>query len=207
MSSPDPRSDGRPDTVPPAAASAHRGAASPLPERKSAASTVSPDRTRWYVQSVFAYTNQLMERMQVRCNYLILANSVALVAFSSILNSLLANRGKTGHLLSRFDALLLALLPSAMFLFSLVVAVVAFLPRIYDYEIQLNHEFIGRLSPQRYRQFVDEKDGDSQLADFVDEINVLSRILNDRSRRVDTAARLFITAIVLMLIVIASAVV
>jgi hypothetical protein len=40
------------------------------------------------------------------------------------------------------------------------------------------------------------------LTDFVDEIHVLSRILKDRTRRVDRAAWLFIVAVVTMLPVI-----
>jgi hypothetical protein len=158
-------------------------------------------RTFWYVETLFFYTNQLMERTQLRCNYLILANSVVAVAFFTIVNALLANRGKAEHLLSHSHALLLVLLPSAMFLCSLVAAVTAFLPRIYESEIELNHEFIARMPLDDYRLLISEKTDYSKLRDFIDEIHVLSRILNDRTRRVDTSARLFIAAVVAMPIV------
>lgn len=158
---------------------------------------------RWYVESLFAYTNQLMERMQVRCNYLILASSVAMVSFFAILNALLTNRGKAEqHLLSTSDVLLIALVPSATFLASLVVAVIAFMPRIYDYRIEINQDFIASMSVGRYKSLVFQKTDTEGMNDFIEEIHVLSRILNDRTRRVDKAARLFILAVLLMLVVI-----
>ncbi len=163
-------------------------------------------RTLWYIETLFSYTNELMERTQLRCNYLILANSVAAVAFFTLVNALLADRGKTGHFLSRAHVLLLALLPSALFLCSLVAAVIAFLPRIYEHEIELNHEFIAKLSLKQYQRLISEKTDYAKLNDFIEEIHVLSRILNDRTRRVDMSARLFIIAVVTMPIVIACAV-
>jgi Family of unknown function (DUF5706) len=159
--------------------------------------------SRWHIESQFAYTNQLMERMQVRCNYLILANSVALVSFFTILSALVSNRDpKHTYLLPTSTVLVVALLPSAVFLLSLVVAVMAFLPRIYDNRIEINQDFIASLSVEEYRRLVFQKAEPAALTDFVDEIHVLSRILKDRTRRVDRAARLFIVAVVTMLPVI-----
>lgn len=156
---------------------------------------------RWYVESLFAYTNQLMERTQVRCNYLILASSVAMVSFFTVLNALVSNREKGDHyLFSIPDVLLVALVPSAVFLASLVVSVTAFLPRIYDSDIEINQGFIASMSVDRYRSLVLRKPDREAVGDFIEEIHVLSRILNDRTRRVDIAARLFIVAVVLMLV-------
>lgn len=158
---------------------------------------------RWYVESLFAYTNQLMERTQVRCNYLILATSVAMVSFFTILTALASNRAKGDHyLLTIPDVLVVALVPSAVFLASLVASVTAFLPRIYDYRIEINHEFIASMSVERYRRLVLQKSDGEAVNDFIEEIHVLSRILNDRTRRVDRAARLFIVAVILMLVVV-----
>lgn len=165
-------------------------------------SGASLDRRFWYVENLFFYTNELMERTQTRCNYLIFANSVAAVAFSTITNALLSNRGSGHHVLSRSTAILVALLPSAIFLVSLVLAVTAFLPRIYDYKIEINQSFIAKMPLKSYRQLVANKSEDSRLTDFVDEIHVLSRILDDRTKRVDMAARLFIGAVVTMLVAI-----
>lgn len=170
------------------------------------AEEVSSERTLWYVQTLFAYTNQLMERTQLRCNYLILANSVAVITFLTITNALLSNRGKTEHLISKSDILLVALLPAAIFMCSLVTSVRAFLPRIYDAKIELNHGFIATMDISEYRRFLLDKPDEGKLGDVVDEIHVLCRILNDRTRLVDSAARLFILAVVAMLAVIACAV-
>jgi hypothetical protein len=164
---------------------------------------VSEPRTLWYVETLFSYINQLMERMQTRCNYLILANSVAVVAFLTMIGALLADRGRDAHLLGRSHSLLIALLPSALFLGSIVVAVTAFLPRVYANDIELNHEFIATLSREGYRRLVEQKVDRLKLTDFVDEIHVLARILNDRSRRVDLSARLFIAGVTSMTIVVA----
>lgn len=166
------------------------------------AEDVSSERTLWYVQTLFAYTNQLMERAQTRCNYLILANSVAVITFLTITNALLSNRGKVEHLMSKSDILLLALLPASIFMCSLVTSVRAFLPRIYDDKIELNHEFIATIDMSGYRRFVLDKPDEGKLGDVVDEIHVLSRILNDRTRLIDSAARLFIFAVLAMLAVI-----
>lgn len=160
------------------------------------------EQTRWYVESLFGYTNQLMERMQVRCNYLILANSVAVVTFFTIMNALLTNRGDADYLVSPREALLFALLPAALFLTSLITAVTAFLPRIYEHQIELNHRFIASIPADAYGELVSSKPDCAKLNDFIEEIHVLSRILNDRTKRVDLTARLFICATVAMIIVI-----
>lgn len=173
----------------------------PQPRDTKSTAPVS-DTRRWYVETLFAYVNQLMERTQVRCNYLILANSVAMVSFFTILNALLSNRSEGSHpFLSTAHALAAALGPSALFLASLVSAVTAFLPRIYEYDIELNQEFIASMPVEEYRRFVDEKHEEGAVTDFIEEIHVLSRILNDRTRRVDMAARLFIFGVGAMLIV------
>lgn len=175
-----------------------RGAA---PATPAAGSTT--ERTLWYVDALFTYTNQLMERAQTWCNYLILANSVAGVAFYTIMNALLSNRGHGPHFLAAATVLRFALAPSALFLSSIVAAVSAFTPRIYDHKIELNHDFIARMSPEAYQEFVRTKPDEGKLGDFMDEIHVLSRILNDRTRRVAVAARLFVLAATSALIVVA----
>lgn len=158
-------------------------------------SVVTPERTLWYVERLFAYTNQLLERTQARCNYLIFANSVAAAAAFTIMNLLLANRGQFDYLVSKQNALLLMMLPTSAFLSSLVLAVLAFLPKIYDYEIELNQVFITRMSPDKYREFIDAKTDESKLADFIDEIHVLSRIINSNNKLVKASARLFLISI------------
>src|SRR4051812_5759033 len=94
----------------------------PPAEKETAASpeatvrVTTPERSLWYVETLFAYTNQLMERTQARCNYLIFSNSVASVAFFTLLNALLSNRGRGHYLLTQSNAIALALLPAALLL-------------------------------------------------------------------------------------------
>lgn len=167
-------------------------------------SNITSERTLWYVEKLFTYTNQLIERTQIRCNYLILANSVAAVAFFTTMNTLLSNRTQTAHLLSNPTTLLLIMVPTSIFLCSLVTAVLAFLPKIYEYEIELNQEFIARMPVKMYKEFVLAKTDESKLGDFVEEVHVLSRILNDKNRLVNAAARIFLLAVVTIPVVIAA---
>ena len=155
----------------------------------------TPERTLWYVEKLFVYTNQLLDRTQARCNYLIFANSVAAVAFFTTVNALISNRGLIDRFLSKNTVVLLPLLPTSIFLCSLVAAVMAFLPKIYRYEIELNQSFIARMSASEYRTFVDNKPDTSKLDDFIDEIHVLSMILNDKNTLVNASARIFLIAI------------
>ena len=195
-----PDSSGVRSAVPGVAAASEVDSTAPLLQ-------VTPERALWYVETLFAYTNDLMERTQTRCNYLIFSNSVASVAFFTLLNALVTHRSKGHHLVSDSTAVTLALIPAAILLMSLVTAVSAFLPRIYDYKIELNHDFIATMTADQYRAFLGAKSDDSKLTDFIEEIHVLSRILTDRSRRVDIAARLFISGVGLIPIVTACAVV
>jgi hypothetical protein len=155
----------------------------------------TPERTLWYVERLFNYTNQLIERTQTRCNYLIFANSVAAVAFFTTTNAILSNRIQRDFLVSKSTALLLTLIPTSLFVCSLVVAVTAFLPKIYQYDIELNQDFITRMPSNKYREFVIRKTDESKVGDFIDEIHVLSRILNDKTRLVTVSARIFLLAI------------
>jgi hypothetical protein len=166
---------------------------------------VTAEKTLWYVTLLFLYTNELMERVQLRCNYLILADSVAGAALFTVMTTLLSDRSKGAHLLSRSHVLLLALAPAVLFLCSLVAAVMALIPRIYDYDIELNSDFIARMPRDAYFTFVSMKPDRTKLRDFVYEINVLSRILQHRTRRVDISARLFIAGATSMPVVIALA--
>jgi len=178
----------------------------PPPEHGATASRQQPchdaghsdERTLWYVETLFAYINQLMERTQTRCNYMIFSDSVASVALFTVISAVLSSRGPKAHLVSRSTVIALALLPAALLLASLAVAVSAFLPRIYDPDIELNHEFIARMTAADYHGFIHAKSAASKLDDYIAEIHVLSRILNDRTARVNLSARLFITALVLI---------
>ena len=159
--------------------------------------STTDERTMWYVNKLFDYTNQLIERTQVRCNYLILSNSVAAVAFLTTMSSIMIVRGnEAAYVLTKQYVQILSLVPLAVFLASLTASVLAFLPKIYKFDIEINQDFIAKKSEIDYREFVLNKSDKSMLRDFIDEIHVLSLILNDRTRLVNLSARLLIVALI-----------
>ena len=119
------------------------------------------------------------------------------------MNTLLSNRASEGYLLTKPNALVLIIVPTSVFLFSLVATVMASLPKIYDDKIELNQLFIASMSVKKYREFVSQKTDEGKLGDFIDEIHVLSRILNDKNKLVNRAACLFLLAVITMLFVVA----
>ena len=147
-----------------------------------------------YVETYFDYTNQLLERAETRANYLLVSDSIfvtAVVAVCSVL-TLPDKKGLPGVGL----VLGLAAAPLALFACSVMFAVLAFLPKVFDYTIPINNETVAKLQPEEFRRFVLQRSAHEMLSDYVDETHVLCQILAYRVSYVTRSARLLFAGVV-----------
>lgn len=147
-----------------------------------------------YIQKLFDYTNELFRRTENRANYLFVGNSIVAAAFFSIVGLLLDHSPNAS--LAQNDWLTSAsiIAPAIVIGVSVLSATWAILPIILDAEIKLNQSFIAAMSNNAYHSFLLGRDADELELDFVDEIHILSRILEVKNHRLKVAMMLFITS-------------
>jgi hypothetical protein len=85
----------------------------------------------------------------------------------------------------------------AIYFGSVSLAILAFLPKVFDYSVPINNESVAKLSQSEFRAFINGRNQDDMINDYADETLVLCRILAYRVNRVTWSARLLLAGIVL----------
>ena len=164
----------------------------------------------WYVENLFDYTNRLLERMEQRANFLLISNSVVGASYFSILSFFVDEDNRmlsyinapavSDSMWSSLDVVVLFMLlvPALALSASILFSVHTILPVILRADIKLNHGYIAGMTSGQYRDFLAHRQEKGLRVDFIDEVHILSRILDIKSRRVSRAARAFVVAMATM---------
>jgi hypothetical protein len=190
-------------------------------ENKSVAATATPTaaiepvahpdnvKNWWYIKTLFEYTNSLMERTEKRATYLFVGNSVIATAYFSVVKFLSEQRRPFGetmsHVLINFNIpklehvfwlifSIIIILPTFLIALSVLMATRATLPVILRFDIKLNQSFVAKFTPAGYRDFLDNRSAPDLRDDFIDEIHVLSMILDIKNARLAIAMKVFMFA-------------
>jgi Family of unknown function (DUF5706) len=160
----------------------------------------------WYIKQLFEYTNKLIDRTEARANYLLVSNSVLAAVYVSLVSFMSNENNKIINIISRgplyricgvfsppFSTIytVIVFLPAVAFIVSVWRSVTTILPIILRHEIKLNQSYISKFTPQDYVDFIAARHDNELRSDFVEEIHILSTILQIKTRRVNQAAWIF----------------
>lgn len=153
-----------------------------------------------YVRELFHYTNELFRRTENRANYLFVGNSIVAAAYFSIVGLIIDNTTGSQSNTVNFLTSASITIPAILIGISVLIATRAILPIILDAEIKLNQSFIASMSAIEYHEFLSKRDHTDMQKDFVDEIHILSKILEVKNSRLNLAMRAFLTTFLVIAI-------
>jgi len=151
-----------------------------------------------YVENLFTYTNELFRRTESRANYLFVGNSIIAAAFFSIVRLMVSQSSVEAPLQNDLIASCSVIIPAIFIGASVLITIRAILPIILDAEIQLNQSFIAKMSNKEYRSFVLNRNSEKLSFDFIDEIHILSQILDIKNSRLRFAMNFFIVCFLMI---------